>query len=384
MRTGAVIAEFNPLHNGHKYVIDKIKSENDAVMVIMSGNFVQRGEAAILDKFARSGMAVAAGADIVLELPVEFAVNNAEMFAYGGISIAENTKCVDRLYFGSEIGDTEKIKFIADCLMNEKREVSGKIKSMLKNGVGFSYARHKAYESILGEELSDMLKKPNNILAVEYVKAIKKLKSGIEPETFARIGVEHDDINAVENIASASLIRKMAADGDDICRYIPEECYEILKKSRIADKEKADTIVLYLLRRYGAEYLKNINDVSEGLENRIYAAAREAGSIEEIVDMVCTKRYSRARIRRIIVSAILGIEKGCAYRSEYIRVLAMNKKGAELLGDMKKKAKVPIITKAADFKNYLKKEEIASDIYSVISGGKSGGEYTNHVFIKNV
>ncbi|MCH5185968.1 MAG: nucleotidyltransferase family protein [Oscillospiraceae bacterium] len=378
MRIGAVIAEFNPFHNGHAYIVSGIKEENDVCAAVMSGNFVQRGEPAIYDKFTRARAAVYGGVDLVLELPVEYAVNNAETFAYGGVYILDACGCVDSLYFGSECGNLDKIESAAELMLDEPPAVSRKIRELLDKGYGYSAAREAAYGGMTD---ADIISKPNNILAVEYVKALKRMGSGIVPDTIKRINTEHDGMTVCGGYASASLIRDMIVSGKNADEFMPHKCAGLFKNAPVCRPDSADDIILYLLRRYGAGYISEINDVSEGIENRIYKAACTENGIDGIVNRVCTKRYSRARIRRIIISAILGIKKNDIKIPSYIRVLAMNKKGAAALSVMKRTARIPIITKAADFKEMLGQESRVSDIYSALNKTEAGGEYTSSVFV---
>lgn len=377
MKIGAVISEFNPFHNGHKYVSEIIKSENDAAVAVMSGNFVQRGDAALFDKFTRAKAAISGGFDLVLELPVEYAVNCAEIFAYGGVYITENCGCIDCLYFGTECGDIDIIEKAAENILSEPKEVSDKIKVLMKSGYGYSAARAEAFSGIID---SAVMSEPNNILAVEYVKALKRLRSSIIPQTFMRTNV-HDGKRPNGKYASASLIRDMIMSGRNADYFIPSECADIFKNSGMADRKILNNIIIYTIRRFGREYLCNINGVSEGIENRIYKIACRKDDFDAIAENVSTKRYSKARIRRILISAILGLENTALKNPRYIRVLAMNKKGAEILSVMKKNARIPIITKAADYKELLNRESLATDIYSILCGKISGEEFTSSVYI---
>ncbi len=374
---GAVIAEFNPFHNGHKYLLERIKKDNDAAAAIMSGNFVQRGDIAVFDKFTRAKAAISAGFDLVIELPAEYAVNGAEMFAYGGVCTAEKTGCINSLYFGSECADIVKITKAANCILSENTEQSAMLKSLLKEGYGYAAAYDKVFSEMTD---ADILAKPNNILGLEYVKALIRLKSSIIPHTFARINVQHNSAETKDGYASASLIRDMIYKRQDFSAFIPPECADIFHNAHIADKRALDTMLLYVIRILGKDYLKNINGVSEGIENRIFECAKREYTLDGIADKVCTKRYSKARVRRILISALLGIEKTVCTEPRYIRVLAMNKKGAEILSVMKKTASLPVITKAADFKKELSLENRAADIFSICASLPSGMEFTSRIF----
>ena len=369
MKVTGVIAEYNIFHNGHKYQIDKIKSNSDAVVAVMSGSFVQRGAVAIADKWTRAKAALMCGVDLVIELPVIYSLNTAQKFAQGAISILDALGTVDELCFGSECGDIEALCRAAEILDNEPKEVSAKIKSMISKGKCYPAAIEAAYDGIIPNNLFAF---PNNILAIEYIRAINAAGSRIKPVTIKRRGAAHDSAEADNGFASASAIRKMMTAGEDISEFIPPEVFEIMKNADAPYSQKnLDAAVTAVLRMADTEYLAKINDVSEGLENRIKAAAASAASIEEIADKIKTKRYTRTRINRIIFSALLGLTKDlCALPPYYIRVLGMNSTGRILLREINEKCALPVIIKTADYKKadrIFKAEMRATDIASLCS-----------------
>lgn len=371
-----IVCEFNPFHNGHKYLIDSVKKDGDIVVCTMSGNFVQRGEPALLDKHYRVKQALNCGADLVLELPVAYACSRAQTFSRGAVKLLDSLKIVDTLAFGSECGDTEKLIMTAKA--TEDENARERINSLIKTGVSFACARENAVRDIYGDELADILSSPNNILAVEYISALKLLKSKMNPLTVKRTGASHDSENSENEFASASLIREMLKNGESVQKYMPASAYNafyeaINEKCAPSDYKKLDVAVLSFLRKTQAKELENAPDVSEGIENRIINSARTANTLEKVFENACTKRYPTARIRRIVLSAFLGIKKeDTALGMPYIRVLGFNEKGREALRSCKDKATLPIVMKASDISSLgfvaersFSLECTATDIYNL-------------------
>ena len=344
-----IVAEFNPFHNGHKYLISEAKrlTGDDAAVAVMSGAWVQRGEPAITDKHTRARIALENGIDLVLELPAVYSLNTAQKFAYGAIATLAATGAVTSLAFGSERGDANALICAADALINEPPQVSEAIKRLTKSGMSFAAAREKAFGGVIPDGL---LSTPNDILGIEYIRAMKELSKGFEIFAISRIGAAHDGA-ASDGIASASEIRRFMKGGGDVSQYLPRSDFPVY------DAAALDTAVISKLRTCGAEYLKTINDVSEGLENRYIAAADECSTVNELCMLVKSKRYALSRIRRIAYSALLGLTKELAQRApSYIRVLGMNSRGAALLKQIKASRKqhkntaaLPVITKPADY-----------------------------------
>lgn len=367
----AVICEYNPFHNGHKYQLERIKQNSDAVICIMSGDFVQRGDIAVFDKFQRAKAALLSGADLVIMLPVCYSLASAELFAQGGVHLCNSLCIVDRLYFGSECGDIKKLISASEILLSEPQAVSAKIKQLLKTGMNYPSAKTCAYEGLIDD---DILSEPNNILALEYIKAIKKLNSKIEPVTIKRNAAGHHDIAATDKIASATAIRSLIYNGNEYNNYIPDNAYKIFCNLTPAKLSSLDSVLSYVIRTKSIEEIANINDVGEGLENRIKSSVSCCSGFCEISEYVKTKRYTLTKINRILLSLIMGIDKNTPKSApDYIRVLGMNDKGAKLLSMIKSRSDLPIITKTADFKGFNKSFEydmLAADLYS-LSVGKS-------------
>lgn len=371
-----IICEFNPFHNGHKYLIDSVKKDGDTVVCIMSGNFVQRGEPAIIDKRQRAKTALLCGADLVIELPAAFSVAGAQTFARGGVKLLDSLGIVDTLVFGSECGSTEKLIRAAEAVENEN--VQNEIFTLMQTGVTFASAREMAVRLVFGDEIADILHNPNDILAVEYISALKILRSEIKPQAVLRKGVSHDDTETDGAFASASFIREKMKIGESIEKYIPCEAFEILDKAvkaghAPADYGKLDVAILAFLRKADAKDFSDVPDVSEGIENRILTAARNSNTLSEVFDNAKTKRYTHARIRRIVLCAFLGLNNSyIACGMPYIHVLGFSDKGKELLHNAKKSARLPIAVRASDISNLtetakrsFKLECTVTDIYNL-------------------
>ncbi len=376
MKAVGIVAEYNPFHNGHAYHIKMAKEQTgtDTAVCVMSGNFVQRGSPAIAGKWMRTRMALAGGADLVLELPCYFAMNTAEIFAYGGVATLDALGCVDYLCFGAESGDLSVLSKTAQLLKNEPQELSIAIQQRLDAGEGYPCARASALEQICAIPQA-VTQQPNNILGIEYLRSLDRLGSAMKPFAVQRYKTNYHDITPCGDIASAAAIRQMMRQGDDICRYLPDKTAQIwdgAQKDGVAPvwAEALGSAVLVCLRSLGAGGLAKINDVAEGLEYRIYDAAMQASSISGAIDAAVSKRYTRARIARIVWSAFLGIQKPpLPVAPAYIRVLGMNSKGKALLAQAKTTATLPVIVKPADYDNQndalFRLDVLATDLYSL-------------------
>ena len=370
MKIAGIIAEYNPFHNGHKYHIEKTREITgaDGIVAVMSGNFVQRGDAAICDKFSRAAMALNGGADLVVELPCVFACSSAEIFARGGVGLLESLGC-DCIAFGIEDENIDELKEVALYLKNSDENFKNRLNSVMKTG--------KSYPRALAEVLgTDVIDTPNNVLAIEYLKALETM----EPFGIKRSGSMHD------GEGSASDIRRKIQLGEDANHLMPDYSKNILKSAHRADKKVLESLALYKLRTIGEEELENVPDVTEGLENRIIDAAKKAESLEELCELIKTKRYTMARIRRIIINSLIGTKKeDVMQKPQYIRVLGMNKRGMKILSDLRDKTDIPIITKTADAKScrMLELDIVASDVYSVLCGVRGGRDFLTPPIILN-
>lgn len=373
-----VIAEFNPFHNGHKFLFDSLKeNENDTVTAVMSQSFVQRGECAVMSASARAECALKNGADLVLSLPFGFAVSSAERFAYGGVNTLHSLGVIDCLAFGSECGDEEFLMDCADTLFDPA--VEQKLAELLETGISYPAARSAAVSAVYGEKFNTVLSSPNDTLAVEYIAALYEIGAPAFAAVSAvkRAGNRHDSSLPEGDFASATFIRECMKNGTDFKKYVPESAYEIIEREISARRAPADmknieNAVLYKLRTMSAGDFAKLPDVAEGLENRICGAVREACSLTEVYDKIKTKRYTHSRIRRIVLNAFLGAGNLPSDGVPYIRVLGFNEKGAALLAEAKKKADVPIVTKHSETlkldaskRDYYEKECYVRDIFSL-------------------
>lgn len=345
MSVFGVICEYNPFHNGHKYLLEQLKSDNNSVIAVMSGSFTQRGDVAIADKFSRAETAVKYGADLVLELPTVYACAPAETFARGAVQVLRGTGVLDSLCFGSETDDTELLKAAADIFEDERFKTE--LKANMESGDYYPKAVEKAAETIHSQKLAKLLSTPNNILAVEYLRALRGTDIGFK--AVKRVGTNHDSNEVSGEYTSASNIRSIIKQGVSFSSFTPD--YEITNP---ADFKNLERTVLYRMRTMNKDEIAALPDVKEGLENRIYDAVQTSGSLDELLDSVKTKRYTMSRLRRILVYALLGITADLPQTdAPYIRVLAFNKKGAELMSHIKKRSSLPLITNVSDGYNSL-------------------------------
>ena len=370
MKIGALIAEFNPLHAGHKLLIDAITQENDAVIAVMSGNFVQRGECAIFEKHDRARAAIANGADLVIELPVIYSLSSAEGFARGGVEILDGCKVVNSLHFGSECGDISALTKCAEVLNDESEEFSALLNEKLSEGMSFPKARQIAAEAVTKEAC--VLNEPNNILAVEYIRAINKLGSEIAPRTIRRMGDGYNDTDINSSVPSASAIRARLKDGDDAKEYMLYN-YE----SSPVFMRDFDIIAASRLKSIKKEELMLLPDCNEELASRLKEASFK-NTFDEIVNEAVCRRYTKSRIRRILCNMIIGNDFKEYVSPTYIRPLAFNRKGSEILRLMKEKSSLPIASRGAVLKDdaIFKQECRATDIYNLVRNIEGGKEFS--------
>ena len=363
MKIAAIIAEYNPFHNGHALHIQHTRAECGAthVVAIMSGDFVQRGDAACIDKHARALMALRGGVDLVVELPLPWAMAGAETFARGGVGLAAGLGCVDALSFGSECGSLDLIQQAARRA--ELPEVSERLRLLMDSGMSYAAARAKAMEEF-SPELSRVMCSPNDTLGVEYCRALDSLAPYIQPFCVTRVGAAHDSSTVSHGGApvSASYLRQLLSEHDgreglELLRpHMPDAAYRTLDEHvrnmrAPADISRLDRTLVMVLRGMTAEQFARLPDVSEGLENRIAECAALGGAnagFSSLADNIKCKRYTHARIRRILLSALLGMTADdSAGTPPYIRVLGMNSRGKEILSAASEKGTLPIVTRYA-------------------------------------
>lgn len=332
MKCVGIVAEYNPFHAGHAYHLERsfsLSSRKDAV-IVMSGHFVQRGDIAIFDKFHRAKRALENGAGMVLELPTAFALSCAEKFSKAAITILDASGIVDKVSFGSECADVRALSSVAAQSLHESEAYKEKLKSCLDEGLSFP----KSHALALGE--TDL--KPNDILGVEYIKALYGIHSAMQPIAVRRIGAGHDAHTGEEGLQSASAIRAAihAGGAHDYARA-PVHI------------DALSDVILYALRSMTTDTLAALPDVREGLENVLFEKARLAATYAELLALLKNKRYTLARLRRITLCALLRITQEMQdYSSLYIRVLGVRRDAMHLLSELAEHAKLPVITKYAD------------------------------------
>lgn len=360
MNITGIITEYNPFHNGHLHHLSSAKSVTgcDGVVCIMSGNFVQRGGPALIDKWERTSMAIENGVDLVLELPTFYALSSAEHFAKGSISILDSLGVINNIFFGSECGNVDDLIKIAEVLVDEPMEFKEDLKRNLKTGITFAKSRELSLVKLLqNENLSEILQNSNNILGIEYIKAILSLNSKIKPLTFKREGSNYNDKNLSSNFASATSIRlafKNSNSLHELGNFLPNKSCEILKTLQEKNypftfEEEMFKFIKYKIVSECVSFNKLL-EISEGLDNKIIKEIYNSTSYENLVLNIKSKRYTYTKISRILTQIFIGLD--CYNSTElfskdllYARVLGFNNKGKEILKEMKKNTTIPLITK---------------------------------------
>ncbi len=385
-----IIAEYNPFHNGHLHHLIESKKlvGADYTVAVISGNFAQRGDTSLIDKWSKAEMAIQNGVDLVLELPLIYSISSAENFAEGSIKILNSLKIVDCLSFGSELCDLEILNEFANVLYYEPKEFVSLLNHELQKGFSYPKARENALLIYLNDirKYANVLTSPNNILAIEYLKALKKFKSPISPITIQRKKVGYNDTSIVDGFASATTIRKIALTNDvwSLRKVMPKSSfdimYECLRSGRtVPSLATFEREILYNLRRMTLAEIADLPDVSEGLEHLIKNAANSCNTIDELVNIIKSKRYTSTRLKRIFLYSLLGITKKDIQTSRkidpYIRVLGFNEKGKELLSAITHtNPKLDIITSVKKFidttsnrnlRIMLQKDIFATNIYTL-------------------
>ena len=398
MKIAGIIAEYDPFHNGHAYQIAKTRDAGaDAVVAVLGGEFTQRGEPAWCSKYLRAEAALLCGADLVLEMPVPYALGSAEKFAEGGIKILDALGCVDVLSFGSESGDAEKI--MAFAALSEREDFIEEYKKALSEGISSPSARQKAAEK-LAPELSSVAANPNDTLGAEYCKWLLRLDSKIRPSTVKRYGAGHGEAAVLKSgIASATYLRSFD-EPEDIFPFVPYKVYELLAKAYREGKlpfseKKIEPAVLAVLRMMREEDFEKVPDcASEGLYHRVFDAVREASTLDELYLSIKTKRYAMSRVKRIVSGAFLGLDNSVLKNSElpYIRVLGMNETGAAVLKEAKNSGcRLPVSSSLAELSKtsetaeyFAMLESRAEDLWQLglPTPGKCGIAYTTKLIKK--
>ena len=352
MKTAGIIAEYNPFHRGHAYHIAQTRAQGfDCIVCVMSGHFTQRGDVAVASKWARAAMALHHGADLVLELPLTFALAPAERFTRGGVALLHALGCVDALSFGSETGRLEPLWAVASLL--ESGGADDGIRRFLTQGNSYAKARERAVRAQLGEA-AECLMQPNDTLGIEYLRALSSLDCTIRPLVIPRHGAGHDEQGERDGFVSASYLRALWQQGTFSPEHLSEESREILLAEHRSGRfpvfcSGLEPVLLGLLRSAERGRYAALPDRSEGLENRLWRAVRQGCSLDEIHDLARTKRYPLARIRRLCLYLALGISaEDWIARPPYLRLLGMNQRGSELLRIAKQTARLPLVSGAGD------------------------------------
>lgn len=392
MNVTAIISEYNPLHRGHLYHIETARKETNAdfIIAIMSGNFVQRGTPAILDKYDRAEAALKSGVDLVLELPTMYATASAEYFALGGVSLANTLGCVTHLSFGSEYGQADKFMTVADLLLNEPEEMKLPLKEALKEGLSYPAARAYAVK-VSHPELADLLEDPNNILGVEYCKALLKLKSDITPHTIKRQGQNYHSETTNEGFASATGIRKLLGNNFEqnqktLESQLSPASYELIKEFRQQSplvEDDFSMLLRYKLLTENKAHLTEYFGVTKELSNRIYKHLHEFEIFSSFAELLKSKNITRTAINRALLHILLGVKtadvqavtkRGCV---DYIRVLGFRKEASGLLKSFSDLPEIPMITNLSAAPVLCETDIRADQIYQLGASHKYNKPYKN-------
>lgn len=401
MRTLAIIAEYNPFHLGHKLHLDKSKKITGAThtVAIMSSSFVQRGEPAILDKWTRAKIAVDNGIDLVIELPVVYSLQTAELFAYGAIKILDSTNSIDFLSFGAETNDIGNLNFLANYLISAPNEYHELIRTFLTQGDSYPLAREKSIEILLGAQFKNLIKTSNNILGLEYLKALNKLYSDIKPVSIIREGSNYNDMVPTSSIASATAIRNIifSKDLNDSKIYLPNETYKEL--SNISNFNNCDLyleLINYMLINLSKDDKGKYMDLNDDLLNRFISKSNIYTNFDNLIDSLKSKNYTMSRIKRILLHMLLGLTKNDVFEfinssEEYVRILASNNKGFEILNSIKENSESLIInnfnksypTDSEILNKMLSYEVKATNLYNLVLPNKQVNlDYTQTIYTK--
>lgn len=388
MKATGIIAEFNPFHKGHAYILEQARSltKADGVIVVLSGNFVQRGTPAVFDKWLRTRAALLGGADLVLELPLPWALASAEGFAAGGVALLEATGITESLCFGTESGDLSALEKTAALLSEETTEFRTALETALSTGLSYPAARSAA----LTELGADAPQAPNEILAVEYLKAIHQQHSRLQPLTVERKNDYHSTF-LLGSFPSATALRHCLEKGEVFPEHtMPPAVYDLQSKAAPVFAEALAPMLQYRLRTVSPETLRRIADVTEGLENRILEAADHCTGFEESAAFIKSKRYSLSRIRRILCRLVLELEDDFPALPPYLRVLGVRQTALPLLGEISRRCSLPLITNpkrqlealSEEGKQVLMAESRATDLYMSLTPTRQRGQEFSRAMVK--
>jgi predicted nucleotidyltransferase len=362
MNAIGIICEYNPFHNGHLHHLNEIKKlyPNHIIICVLGGEFMQRGEVSILNKWIKTDIALNYGIDLVVKLPFIHATQSADIFAKGAVEILKTLK-VEKIVFGSESNDVENLINIAKKQLNNK-QYDKLVKKYMNEGINYPTASNKALKDIDNNEITT----PNDILGLAYIKQIMIQNVNITPITIKRINDYHD-LTLKDEITSASSIRKALKEGKNIKKYVPKLTYEYLQKIELPSEEKYFHLLKYKI--LSDHNLSKYQTVDEGIENRIKKYILSSNNISELIEKIKTKRYTHNKISRMLTHILVGLTKKEAQDNniKYIRILGFNKKGQKYLNSIKKNIEIPIITNYSNIKDdLLNIDERASNIYSLL------------------
>lgn len=370
MNVVGIVCEYNPFHNGHKYHIEQAKQITgaDAVVCVMSGNYVQRGEPAVLNKWTRARLALEHGADVVIEIPTVYCLGNASFYARASVKLLESLGNVKSICFGTEASDISELKVVSDRLRNDSKEINALIQANTKKGLSYPAARMEAYKALYGEG-QESLEGSNNVLAIEYLKSIEKL----EPFAVKRLGSGYnDDVDSSKVFQSSTGIRNKLKAGETVSEYVPYDT-DVFSEMYSGD-ETAFGIIRHMLLSITPEDIDRAPSGGEGIGNRLIEAARSAKSIDDLIQNTKSKRYTYTRISRLIYQLMLGITRDMLdSEPEYIRILGFTDKGREVLREVKREElnTLPIIqniNKLNQIPSQLSLDIHASDVYNLCAG----------------
>ena len=401
-----IVAEYNPFHNGHLYHLEQAKkiTGSNYIVAIISGNFTQRGSTSLFDKWSKAKTALQCGVDLVIELPVLYSISSAENFADGAIKILDSLKVLDYIAFGAETANVDILNSIADVLLREPKEYKNLLSQELQKGISFPKARQNALVAYLNDsrKYATVLSSPNNILGVEYLKALKKYRSRIKPIAIERYEAGYNDLGYTANIASATAIRNMVKNnGFEILKNLmPAPSYATLMESiknghLVPDLSVFEKQIIYNLRRMSTFQITQLPDVSEGLEFALKNTANSCSNLVDFLNIIKSKRYTSTRIQRILLYSLLGITKKDMDLSKkvqpYVRVLGFNERGKFLLSEIAKaNPKLEIVTSVKKFydatsnknlKAMIDKDIEATNVYTI---GYDNDSWSNLDFTKKI
>lgn len=374
MKSIGIIAEYNPFHNGHLYHLNQIKEKypDHTIVLVMSGNYTERGDVSIIDKWKKAEIAQKAGIDLIVELPFPFATQSADYFSYGAITLLEHLK-VEKVVFGSESNNIEDLETIVDCQLNNE-DFDKLVKVYSKFGKNYPTALSLALKDLTGKEITT----PNDLLGISYIKAIKKNNYNIKPETIKRTNLYHEE-ELNEEISSATAIRKALKENKDIEKHVPDFTLPYLKDLHFIE----DYYTLLKYKILTEDDLSKYQTVDEGIDQLLKKEISASSTYEELVTKLKSKRYTYNKITRMLLHILCNFTKEKAKQFQdisYIRLLGFNEKGRQYLNSIKKDIEVPIISKINRTKDPMLEFEIqTTKIYSLIGQDLTKNEYQNHL-----